>query len=173
MKTRNLTQSSLRNGPINRRMHGFSFRIFEDEIEVQDVISPQSPDQIPISNTPWMQKRVKNAKKSNSTRIVVSRQFDYVDNSRATFFVEKQFNLKGNLGVTVDLTDSSRSTIAMRRLLIESSWLSPEQSIDDEGLRFVHVFKWRGASFHRMRWIFIGRFGLNQRSIGRDESQPL
>ena len=42
MKTRNLTQSSLRNDPINRRMHGFSFCIFEDEIEVQDVISPLS-----------------------------------------------------------------------------------------------------------------------------------
>ena len=28
MKTRNLTQSSLGNDPINRRMHGFSFRVF-------------------------------------------------------------------------------------------------------------------------------------------------
>ena len=45
MKTRNLIQSSLRNDPINRQMHGFSFRIFEDEIEVQDVISPSSLDQ--------------------------------------------------------------------------------------------------------------------------------
>ena len=39
MKTCNLTQISLQNDPINRRMHGFSFRIFEDEVEVQDVIS--------------------------------------------------------------------------------------------------------------------------------------
>ena len=31
MKTRNLTQISLQNDPINRRMHGFSFRIDEDE----------------------------------------------------------------------------------------------------------------------------------------------
>ena len=45
MKTHNLTQSSLRNDPINRPMHGFSFRVFEDEIEVQDVISPFSLDQ--------------------------------------------------------------------------------------------------------------------------------
>ena len=45
MKTRNLTQSSLRNDPINRQMHGFSFRVFEDEIEVQDVISPLSLNQ--------------------------------------------------------------------------------------------------------------------------------
>ena len=52
MKTSNLTQSSLQNDPINRRMHGFSFRIFEDEIEVQDVISPRSLDKILISSIP-------------------------------------------------------------------------------------------------------------------------
>ena len=42
MKTHNLTQSSLRNDPINFWMHGFSFRILEDEIEVQGVISSLS-----------------------------------------------------------------------------------------------------------------------------------
>ena len=31
MKSRNLTQSSLQNDPINRRMQGFSFQIDEDE----------------------------------------------------------------------------------------------------------------------------------------------
>ena len=31
MKSCNLTQSSLRNDPINRRMQGFSFQIDEDE----------------------------------------------------------------------------------------------------------------------------------------------
>ena len=31
MKSRSLTQSSLRNDPINRRMQGFSFQIDEDE----------------------------------------------------------------------------------------------------------------------------------------------
>ena len=67
MKTRNLTQSSLRNDPINRRMHGFSFRIFEDEIEVQNVIFPRSLDQFSISSTPWMRKRVKNTRKSIGT----------------------------------------------------------------------------------------------------------
>ena len=34
MKTRNLTQTGFWNHLINRQMHGFSFRIFEDEIEV-------------------------------------------------------------------------------------------------------------------------------------------
>ena len=49
----------------NHQMHGFSFRVFEDEIEVQDVISPLSLDQILISSIPWTRKRVKNMKKSN------------------------------------------------------------------------------------------------------------
>ena len=57
MKTRNLTQSSLRNDPINRQMHGFSFRIFEDKDGVQDVISPQSLDQFSILDAPRTRKR--------------------------------------------------------------------------------------------------------------------
>ena len=62
MKTHNLTQSSLRNDPINRQMHGFSFRIFEDKIEVQDLISLLSLDQTLISSTPWMRKCIKNTR---------------------------------------------------------------------------------------------------------------
>ena len=45
MKTNNLTQISLRNDPIYRRMQGFSFRIFEDESRVQDLISSNSFNQ--------------------------------------------------------------------------------------------------------------------------------
>ena len=116
-------------------MHGFSFRVFEDKIEVQDVISPRSLDQISISSTPWTRKRVKNARKSNDTRIVVSRQFNYIENSRAVFYVEEQFNLKGNLGLTIDLMDSSRSTVAMKRMLIETVRLSRIRSITNGGLR--------------------------------------
>ena len=65
MKTRNITQSSSRNDPINRRIHGFLFPDFEDEDGVQDVISPYPLDQFSISNTPWRQKCVKEGKKSN------------------------------------------------------------------------------------------------------------
>ena len=148
MKTWNLTQSSLRNDPINCRMHGFSFHVFEDKIEVEDVISPRSFVQILISSTPWTQKWVKNGKKSNGTQIVVSRQFDYLENSRAVFSIEEQVYFKRKLGVTIDLTDSSQSTVTMRRLLIESSRLSLEHLIDDEGLRWVHIFKW-GVASHR------------------------
>ena len=61
MKSRNLTQSSLRNDPINRRMQGFSFQIFEDNSGVQDVISSFSFDQSLISSIQLKRKRVKNA----------------------------------------------------------------------------------------------------------------
>ena len=60
-KLRNLTQSGPRNDPINRRMQGYSFRIFEDEDEVQDVNSSFSLDQILILSIHWKRKWVKNA----------------------------------------------------------------------------------------------------------------
>ena len=66
MKTRNLTQSRARNDLINRRIHGYSFHDFKDEDDIPDVISPNSLDQILISNTPRTQKRVKKLKKSKS-----------------------------------------------------------------------------------------------------------
>ena len=71
IKTRNLTQRSVQNDPINHKMHGFSFCIFEDKIEVQVMISPLSFDQIPISIAPRMRKCIKNAMKSNGTRMGV------------------------------------------------------------------------------------------------------
>ena len=73
MKTRNLTQSRARNDAINGRIHGFSFRDFEDEDRIQDVISPYLFDQFLISYTPRTRKRVKKVKKSKDSQIVVSR----------------------------------------------------------------------------------------------------
>ena len=64
MKIRNLTQSSPQNDRINHRMHGFSFRDFEDRDGVQDVISPYPLDQFSISNSPRTWKCFKNGKKS-------------------------------------------------------------------------------------------------------------
>ena len=93
MKTRNLTQSRARTDPINRRIDGFSFRDFEDEDGVQDVISPYSLNQILISNTPRTRKRVKKLNKSKGSQIVVSRQFDLLKNLRVAFRHEEQFNL--------------------------------------------------------------------------------
>ena len=89
MKTRNLTQSHARNDPINRHIHGFSFRDFEDDDEIQDVISTYSLDQFLISNTPLRRKPVKKLKKSKYSQIVVSRQFDFARKSKGEFSVAK------------------------------------------------------------------------------------
>ena len=96
MKTRNLTHSSLWNDPIKCRMHGFSFSIFEDEIEVQDVISPLSLDQILISSIPWMGKCIKNTKNKMTLEIGVwtvriSRNF------KGAFFRREELVLKGQI----------------------------------------------------------------------------
>ena len=66
MKSRNLTQSSLRNDPINRRMQGFSFRIFEDESGVQDGNSSFSLDQSLNSSVQWKSKWVTNTLKQTA-----------------------------------------------------------------------------------------------------------
>ena len=58
IKTHNLTQISLRNDPINRRMQGFSFRIFEDESGIQDGNSSNSIDQTMNLSIQWKRKWV-------------------------------------------------------------------------------------------------------------------
>ena len=93
MKTCNLTQSRARNDPINRRIHCFSFRDFENEDDIQDVISLNSLDQFVISCTPRTQKWVKKLKKSKDSHIVVSRQFDLLENPRILFRREEHSNL--------------------------------------------------------------------------------
>ena len=71
MKSRNLTQSSLRNDPINRRMQGLSFRIFEDESGVQDVISSFSFDQNLISSIQLKRKWVKNTLEQTAREMIL------------------------------------------------------------------------------------------------------
>ena len=87
MKTCNLTQSSPRNNPINCRMHGYSFRDFEDEDGIQVVISLYHLDQFLISNTPRTRKRVKKGKKLIDSWIVVSKQFALSQKSKGVFSV--------------------------------------------------------------------------------------
>ena len=72
-------------------MHGYSFRDFEDEDGIQDVISPYSLDQFLISNTPLMRKRVKKAKKLKDSQIVVSRQFDFTKKSKGNSSLRRTF----------------------------------------------------------------------------------
>ena len=96
MKTRNLTQSSLQNDPINSRMHGFSFRIFKDEIEVQDVISFLSLDQTLISSI----LRCRNALRTQEIQWhmkLVSALFEFLEISRASSSVAKNSVFKGEI----------------------------------------------------------------------------
>ena len=118
MKTCNLTQSHTRNDIINCRIHGFSFRDFEDEDDIQDMISPYSLDQFLISNTPWMQKRVKKLKKSKDSQIVVSRQFDLLENPRLSFPSRRKVEFIEDLGITVGCNSPSRSTVEITRMLM-------------------------------------------------------
>ena len=120
-------------------MHGFLFWVFEDEIEVQVVISPLSFDQILISGTPWMRKCIKNTLKSDwhlngVWTIRISRKF------KGEFFRREELHLKRwFLGVTVRWRDPSRSTVVMRRPLSETAQLYRIRSINDWRLRWVHV----------------------------------
>ena len=63
--------------------------ISQTKIGIQDVISPYSFDQFLISNAPRMRKHVKKAKKSNDSRSVVSREFDFIRKSKGVFSVAK------------------------------------------------------------------------------------
>ena len=163
MKTRNLTQSRLRNDPINRRIHGFSFRDFEDEDGVQDMISPHSFNQFLISNAPRMRKWVKKRKKSMDAWIVVSKEFDFTPKSKGQVRSRRTVLFKEKLGVTVRSNCPSWSTAEMMRRLIKTVRLSCIRSI---------VWR-RDASIHHVRWIFIKQSWLIIRSIGRYESRPL
>ena len=140
MKTRNLTQSSLQNDPINRPMHGFSFPVFEDKIEVQDVISPLYLDQILISSIPSTQKRVKNMKKSNWHLNWCQDSSNFSKVQGRVFLLRRSRYLKEKLGLTVRWRGASRSTVSMKCRLIETVRLSRIRPINDQRLRWVHVF---------------------------------
>ena len=163
IKTHNLTQSRAQNDPINCRMHGYSFRDFEDKDDIQDVISPYSLDQFSISSTPRTGKRVKKAKKSIDSWIAVTRQFDFTQKSKGVFSVAKN----------IEFIEEKRHNHRMRRFIVingqdcasfdESMRLSRIHLIADGASRCCHVARRRGLLFRSIRWIFIGRSW----SIGR------
>ena len=59
----------------------------------QELISPYSLNEISLSNTPWMQKLIKKRREVKDSRIVVSRQFDYLTNPRMIYIIEEHLNL--------------------------------------------------------------------------------
>ena len=79
--------------------------IFEDEDGIQDVISPYSLDQFLISNTPPTRKHVKKRKKSNDSRIVVPRQFDFTRKSKGPVFVARNIEFIEDFGRNRRISD--------------------------------------------------------------------
>ena len=154
-------------------MHGFSFHVFEDKDGVQDVISPRSLDQISISNTPRMRKCIKKRFKPMDAWIGVSKQFDFTQKSKGILVHEEQFNLKRKRGVNVRSTVASRSTVTMERLLANRCLYLMIVWSQMKGWDAFSLREEGSASICCVRWIFIERFWLIWRSIGRDESRPL
>ena len=72
--------------------------ISKTNIRIQDVISPYSLNQFLISNAPRTRKRVKNANKSNDSRIMVSRHFDFTQKSKGEFPFAKNSSIYKRIG---------------------------------------------------------------------------
>ena len=141
MKTRNLTQISLRNDPINRRMHGFSFRVSEDEVwssrwefsflfrlnyKFKDLMGAEMSQEYRETNGAW---------NGGVNKENLAKFHGHLLPPRRTTFKEVR------KGVAVDLRGSSRSTIAMRRPLGESMLLNGIRPIADGESRFIHVLE--------------------------------
>ena len=94
-------------------MHVFSFRDFEDEVGLQDVISLYFLDQFSILITPRMQKCVKKGKKSIYALILESRYFDLSRKSKGEYPSQRTIDSIAKLGVTVGSTVESRSMAEM------------------------------------------------------------
>ena len=142
MKTRNLTQISFWNDPINRWMHGFSFRVFEDEIEVQDVFSPLSSDKTLISSSLWMRKCIKNTRNQMALEIGVwtvqiSRNF------KGNSFRHEELIFKGWIWARLSDEGAHRDQRSDEASFRKSLCLIDDCPIGDEGFRCVHVTRRR------------------------------
>ena len=93
MKARNITQSRLEMIQLIAGFMAFHSTISKTKICVRDVISLDSFDQILISCTLRTQKWVRKLKKSKDSQIVLSRQFDLIENPRMVFRREEHSNL--------------------------------------------------------------------------------
>ena len=155
MKSRNLTQISLRNDPINRRMQGFSFRIFEDKSGVQDVISSFSFNKSLISRIQLKRKRVKNTLEQR----VFEDWSRTCSSSRRTGFKNNENDFGPSDGEIITMNGSDNAPFR------ESSRSDVERPIFDQGFRFHLVFDEEGNM-----WIW-SPVGL--KSNARDELEVI
>ena len=142
MKTHNLTQISLRNDPINRRMHGFSFQVSEDEnwssrceffflfqsnFDFKHSMDVEIHQEYKESNGTWNG----GLNKSNLTKI-----HGRLSPSWRTEFKE------ADLGSAIGWKGASRSTVAIMCASDESSLLCDESPIMNKGSRCILIM-WR------------------------------
>ena len=173
MKAHNLTQIILQNDPINRRMQGFSFRIFEDESGVQDGNSPSSLDQIWISSIQMKRKWVTNKKKQTAREMVEYTRWIW-RNSTSAFFRREELHLKRRKWAwPLDLMDSSRSTVRWRAFWLKRRLGLMTVRSHLKGRDAISSRVWGETSFDRIHWILIQRSRFNPRSIGSFKSPPL
>ena len=88
---------------------------------------------------------------------MVSRQFDFTQKSKGKFPFEEQFLFIQELGVAVGFELPLRSTVEMKRRLIEMMRLSCIPSIPDGALGCVHVARVKRRVDSSISWIFIER----------------
>ena len=103
------------------------------------MISPYSLNQFLISSTPSTRKRVKKAKKSKESRIVVSRQFDFTRKSKDNISVAKNIEFIEELGVTVGSNGLITINGPDEASLGESVRLSRERPIGDGASTVSHI----------------------------------
>ena len=117
----NLTQSSLRNDPINRRMQGYSFRIFEDEDGVQDANSSFSFNKSSILSIHWKRKWVKSALEQTARDLELYTRSNLEINRERVLRREEPFLNKTKMNLDRPMKGRIGSTIAITRDSIETS----------------------------------------------------
>ena len=113
--------------------------ISKTKIGIQDVISPYSFDQFLISNAPRTQKRVKKGKKSNNSRNVVSRLFDFTRKSKGEFPFMKNSSIYKRIGHNRWINNLIAINGPDDASFSESARLSHERPIGDGASTVSHV----------------------------------
>ena len=173
MKTNNLTQISLWNDPINRRMQGFSFRIFEDESGVQDLISSNSFDQTMNLNIQWKRKWV-----ASTLKEMVHEMVEYTRRiwrkSTGKFFRGEELYLKRRKWIlAVGWSNWSWSTVVIARPLVNRHLLLMAIRFLINSRDLISSRVWEEASISIVRWILIQRSRCDDVSTYFKRSQPL
>ena len=173
MKTHNLTQISLRNDPINRWMHGFSFQVSEDEVwssrceffflfrskfDFKSSVSAEMSQEYNEMNGMW------NDEVHNSNLVKIHGRFFL---PRRTEFKERFW------GSSVGWRGWSRSMVAITRPLIESSLQCDDRPIVNKGSRCILILWRRRCAALIAHWILIQRSWCLERSTDQERSQPL